>query len=448
MWLLNSLGCVVGQPAGNGRMSYHSEAKTGQGYYLYLPEDYVRSEGARPADKKWPLVVSFHGMRPWDSAGAQAKEWQQEADRYGYVVVAPDTRFSDMLFGGGLEPHRVSSIIRKDEEGTLAILDEVCQTLDVDPNHVLSTSWSMGGYLAHYMINRHPDRFSCLAVRQSNFSAEILDPHRVPEYHDAKIAIFYTRNDFAICQRESQQAIGWYNQHGFDTTSAIVESLGHERTPQTAAAFFARTCGAVPRTPPAELARIKLTSVPSTAVASAQAPAVAPVRSAEPPVGLAQADRPAERPRSSERDILFGSTSGAAPRATHPAQLMPGRSGPAAQPPDKLPWRAASPAPGEGELQSLNPLSIRLSAHIGISPMLISYTVQMPPQIRKDAEVVWLDNGQPISRGISGQKTLIEPGQHRIEALVSTPDAREYRAGNTVTVLERLSLGEDADDNG
>lgn len=75
--------------------------------------------------------------------------------------------------------------------------------------------------------------------------------------------------------------------------------------------------------------------------------------------------------------------------------------------------------------------------------MLISYTVRMPRQISKGAEVLWIDNGEPISRGISGQITLLEPGQHEISVLVVTKDNREFRDSKTVTVLERLSLGED-----
>jgi len=89
---------------------------------------------------------------------------------------------------------------------------------------------------------------------------------------------------------------------------------------------------------------------------------------------------------------------------------------------------------------TLEPLSIRLSSYIGISPMVLSYTVQMPPALRKGADVLWIDNGQPISRGVSGQKTLVKPGQHKIEVLVVAKDRREYRSSRTVTVLERLAL--------
>lgn len=459
-------GCVVGQPPGKGKVFYLTEAKTGNGYYLYLPEDYIRSEGIRPPDKKWPMVVSFHGMRPFDSAGAQIMEWQQEADRYGYVVIAPNTRISDLL--GEIPIRRVSPSIKKDELATLAILDEVCQTLDVDPNHVLTTSWSMGGYLAHYMINRHPDRFSCLAVRQSNFSSDILDSGQVSAYRDSKIAIFFAQHDFDICRRESRQAIAWYTERGFDTTSGIVTQIGHERTPQIAAAFFAKTCGALAKTPSQELAKLRLSPVPPARIVSAR-----PKRRQDPPLARRNASqtltqrgqprRSAKRStdrRSGDQTLAdAGRRSGAASAGTNgrPDARPPILTNPAlASGPAKIrnipAKRVGAPAKNkrsnprgarfkkDAPDADLNPLIIRLSAHIGISPMLMSYTVHIPSEMRKGAEVLWIDNGEPISRGISGQKTLAQPGQHKIEVLVVTRDNREFRARKTVTVLERLSV--------
>ena len=102
--------------------------------------------------------------------------------------------------------------------------------------------------------------------------------------------------------------------------------------------------------------------------------------------------------------------------------------------------------PKQKKVEDVQPLGIRLSAHIGISPMLMVYTVQIPLGMRKDADILWMDNGEPMPGGISGQKILIEPGRHKVEVLVVTKDNREYRASETVTVLERLSLEED--DNG
>lgn len=486
-----SWGCIVSQPAGKGRQMLRTEPTTGTAYYLYLPQDYVESEGHRSPDKKWPIVVSFHGMRPFDSAGAQIKEWQQEADRYGYVVVAPDTRVSDLL--GELPLRRVSPSLERDSLALEAILDEMYRTLDVDPNHVLSTSWSMGGYLAHYMINRFPRRFSCVAVRQSNFSAEILDERKIPEYHDAKIAVFYTQNDFSIVRNESQKAIAWYKRRGFDTTSGIVDSMGHERTPQTAAAFFATTCNAEAKTPLTTLARITMTSTPGNPMRSRGSTAAGRLAMGSTPrlnqdQGRLAGTKPSRRPRTTDQSSSSASSTShnrrfAPPRSRGPAirdvaqrsspdgkgdrqtraagrttkdRIVPPKEGPGSaaaarneplitQPiapttEKRLPPPVKSKPIRRTSEIAINPLEVRVSAYIGISPMLISYTVQLPSDLRENSDVLWLDNGRPISHGISGQKSLGEPGRHKIEVWVVADDNREYRAAKTVTVLERLSL--------
>jgi len=65
-------------------------------------------------------VVTFHGMRPWDNSKPQVREWEQEADRYGFIVVAPDLRTSDTFMQYPLrDPDQ--PYVRRDEQATLAI---------------------------------------------------------------------------------------------------------------------------------------------------------------------------------------------------------------------------------------------------------------------------------------------------------------------------------------
>lgn len=247
--LLTQAGCIVPQKPGRGATTYQIEPTTGRGYYLYLPEDYVKNHGQHPAQGRWPVMVTLHGMEPWDSASSQIKECQEEADRYGFLVIAPelDTSSSFMQY-----PLKDSDLpyVKRDERAIIAIMDEVFRRTNADPTRVLSTSWSCGGYLAHYMVNQYPERFSCLAVRQSNFSEQLLDPRQVPKYRHMKIGIFFGENDLPACRNESVRAVEWYRKHGFYVEAKLVEGLAHERTPQTAAAFFASTIGVNPKTPP------------------------------------------------------------------------------------------------------------------------------------------------------------------------------------------------------
>lgn len=240
--LMNLSACTVPQPRGLGELSRRIEPTTGRAFWCYLPEAYVHLDGAYRKQRQWPVIVSFHGMKPFDSARAQAREWQQEADRYGFVVIAPELRSQDLLLE--FPVRRVHSALVSDEQATLAILDNVGQTTNADLNHVLSTSWSSGGYTAHYMLNRHPDRFHCLAVRQSNFSESILDANGTTASRGHPIMILNTQNDFSICKRESQRALEWYNKHGYDDVVWVhLKHLGHERTPDIAADFFAQFLG-------------------------------------------------------------------------------------------------------------------------------------------------------------------------------------------------------------
>ncbi|MEW6253387.1 MAG: prolyl oligopeptidase family serine peptidase, partial [Planctomycetota bacterium] len=241
------------QPRGEGRREYLVEPVSQRGYHLYLPKDYVQADEAARAARRWPVVVTFHGMKPYDTATYQAHEWEQEADRYGLIVIAPVLKA--FVFVIGEFPLRtINRDFKSDEVATLAILEHVLQTTQADPGNVLSTSWSSGGYMAHYMLNRHPDKFSCLAVRQSNFSATVLDSVTTAHSLYHPVMIVSTENDFVICKEESRDAIRWYESHGYRNLAWIyLKRLGHERTPDMAAAFFARVAGVTPSKPPAVL---------------------------------------------------------------------------------------------------------------------------------------------------------------------------------------------------
>lgn len=264
-------GCAVPQPPGRGMTLHRTEPTTKRTYWLYLPEDYATDNSRYPDGKKWPLVMTFHGMKPWDNAKPQIREWQEEADRYGYIVCSPDLVVCDML--KEFPVRTIGRDLLGDEKAILAIMDDVFRRTDADPSQVLSTSWSSGGYIAHYMVNRHPERFSCLSTRQSNFEDSILSAERFAQYRTMPIGLYYTTNDFGVCKRDTLKAIRWYKSLGAaNMESGMVQAFGHVRTPEVAADFYARVCGAKPKTPPSKLARIRIDEVPGDALAIAYQP--------------------------------------------------------------------------------------------------------------------------------------------------------------------------------
>ena len=92
-------------------------------------------------------------------------------------------------------------------------------------------------------------------------------------------------------------------------------------------------------------------------------------------------------------------------------------------------------------IRSINegPVRIRLSTGIGVAPLLVGYSALLPKSIRKDAHLLWTDRGAPLSNGLHGQKVFTQPGEHKLELLVTTPNGTEYRSSRTITVIARSS---------
>jgi poly(3-hydroxybutyrate) depolymerase len=413
-------GCAVPQRPGAGKLERIVEPTTKRGYWLYLPKEYVTLDESVRRERRWPLVVTFHGMKPFDNARPQAREWQQEADRYGFVVVAPELRTFHLF--GEFPLKTINGAFRGDELATLAILDHVFQTTDADPGSVLSTSWSSGGYMAHYMLNRHPDRFTCLAVRQSNFSHTVLNPELAKRSPFHPILILNTQNDFGICKRESKEAVQWYETHGYKNVYwVLIKDKGHERTPDLAAYFFGQVAGAQPNSPPEEVL----------------------------------VDRQAIDGNEEGIAFLSGKMSGfqlppaprlvsRRPRAARPE--MPPRNAGA---PSPAPVRIDAPPAGGAatpvrtaavpqRIARGNPLKIGVSSAIGIEPLHLGFWADCPADWRETADFLWTLNGQPIGSGVNGQRTLAESGEHKLAVLAVTTDGEEHRAARTIRVLPRL----------
>lgn len=475
MLLVLLAGCVVPQPRGEGKLTREVEPTTKRGYWRYLPKDYVKADDAGRRARRWPLVVTFHGMKPFDNALPQAEEWEAEADRYGYIVIAPELRAPDVL--AEFPVTNVHPAFKSDEIATLAILDHMFATTAADPTNVLSTSWSSGGYMAHYMMNRHPERFTCLAVRQSNFSSSILDPEMCSRSQNHPILIINTENDFAICVDESRKARAWYSSRGYANLAwVVIRSLGHERTPDLAADFFGHVSGAQPRGSTTVLAQRqaiegnetgiaflsgKMSASRSATVASVS-PSSTPPRSSPsapsatvipPPTPTPQPTPPrpapprpdvAQRPAPASPPITAVSSGGGdpevqvrgLPRVADARPTAPPPSPPAASPP--LTPERASAIPARN-VPRRDPTNIRVGSAIGLEPLHLSYSAEVPVDWYDTASFLWTLNGETLGTAVNGQKTIATPGEHLLELLVVTREGTEHRASRTIRVIPRLS---------
>ncbi|HSW46904.1 MAG TPA: PHB depolymerase family esterase [Phycisphaerae bacterium] len=478
-WLAGQCGCAVPQQPGRGKQIRLVEPKTQMGYWLYLPDEYVANDGRRADGRRWPVVVTLHGLRPYDNAAWQSKEWQEEGDRYGLIIIAPDLNTCDSLTMQ--LPLRDSQLwyVQKDEKGIIAVMDEVFRRTEADPERVLVTSFSSGGYLAHYVLNRHPERFSCLAVRGSNFSEDLLSLSQLSRYRDTPIGIFFGQNDIKICHEESMRAVQWYRRHRFPVEARMVSGLGHERRPQLAAAMFARSAGLTPKTPP-DLGQLVMMEVPTSDGSIARTPVDRRPPIASTPPTAAGPPRPAPMSAADRRDILFepprspanpsaGSSvvasgppkqvapSGTVSRTVSPVATPPVHGATPKRPPTRQPYsadpalslpprldrRPQLPEVPTREQATIEPISARVQIQgdsVGRAPMWLALSLDLDPVLRQGSSVLWTNNDVPIgANGFEVQTVLRDPGDYTITAHIVTADDRRLTARAPVRVLAPAS---------
>ncbi len=454
--LLSTLaGCHVPQPRGLGKLERVREPSTRRHYWLYLPHEYVSSdEGARRA-RRWPVVVTYHGMKPFDGAHAQALEWEQEADRYGYIVVAPELRAPDVL--DQFPVRTVHPAFKSDEVASVAILEHLFATSHADPGNVLATSFSSGGYMAHYMMNRHPQLFSCLAVRQSNYSGKIMDSGLANTTRNHPILIINTQNDLGICKKESKEAVRFYETTGHTNVNWVyIKDLGHERTPDLAADFFGHAADVQPNRPPGVLVRRQaLSGNPSglAFLARGSSPRTASTGYARPGTQRSTTRRPSSnsRPPSTRTTSARGTTprrptpqhranpgKGRVPQTRAVVQTLPTRT---RQPMMSAPSGTVTPPRHSGPPKvagvPTEAVNINVSSRIGLVPFHLGFNADCPKDWHRSADFLWMLDGETIANGVNGQKTILDPGDHQLSLLVVTDDGREYRAASRIRVLPR-----------
>jgi len=68
--------------------------------------------------------------------------------------------------------------------------------------------------------------------------------------------------------------------------------------------------------------------------------------------------------------------------------------------------------------------------------MWVNLSLDIPPEFREGASILWIDNGRPISTGtFHARSVLWNPGQHTIEARLALADNRRAVLRKTITVL-------------
>jgi dienelactone hydrolase len=208
-----------------GRIENLREPEFNREYHLYVPAGY--HEG-----RAWPLVVTCHGTRPFDTAPAQLDEWKGLAERVGFLLAAPE-----LTGTSGLPPKVSEQIARQvdDEKAILSMVASIRASRRVDDARVFLTGWSAGGYAVLFTGLRNPGVFRALSVRQGNFKPEYVEPCVPFLDRNQPIQIMYGTFDFL--KDDAKECIAWLQSHDLDPT-VIERGSAHRRDPEPVYQFF------------------------------------------------------------------------------------------------------------------------------------------------------------------------------------------------------------------
>jgi hypothetical protein len=166
----------------------------GREYLLYRPTAYR-------SDQAWPLVVACHGG--WgDSSSGQIKQWRDLADKYGFLVVAPQLSSGD-------KPERLS----ENERHILSVLDHVRAGHSVSDDRILMYGQGTGAMPAFVTALGAPDTFRTVALSEPRFRVEDLKALNRPLDPHQPLLIRYNPRDAAL-GGHVRDSVDWLRSHG------------------------------------------------------------------------------------------------------------------------------------------------------------------------------------------------------------------------------------------
>ena len=204
----------------------HRESSTGAKYYRYVPEHY-------DSDRSWPLVITLHGTRPYDTRWAQIREWKMLGEKEGFLVVAPQLgNWSTQ----GILPKFTNAFLsdlQNDEKIILAVRNEMCRKYNVDRKKILLTGFSSGGYSMYWTGIRNPGKFSGLAARSCNSDNRIFNAMKADEIERKIPTVIIIGKDENYLTEDSWRSFKWMRTHGWSSKNCNKINVrgGHLRRP-------------------------------------------------------------------------------------------------------------------------------------------------------------------------------------------------------------------------
>ncbi len=174
-----------------------------QPYRFFVPR--AAREG-RPL----PLLVVLHGKGVDHNAWFDLTPVKEVADRYGYLVAAPNGRGDRYYDGPG-------------EQDVLDVIDDVAGRCPIDADRVYLTGHSMGGWGTWHLGLRHPDRFAAIAP----LSGLAPPPDRLPNARHLAAFIIHDTDDEVVAVSQSRGPAARLSELGISFQYREESGFGH-----------------------------------------------------------------------------------------------------------------------------------------------------------------------------------------------------------------------------
>jgi len=216
-------------------------AAFGAGELVYLPPAY-----ADDPDRRWPLVLFFHGSGERGDDG---------------LHLVQDSPFRYITGGGSLDAVVVAPLLSADypsfpEAYLDGVLDDALARYRIDPRRVAVTGLSMGGEAAYRLARSRSDDVAALAVL-SGFETEGFptavqwgyEPIAEPwsRLSDIPVRVIHGRDDDTVPLSAAEAAVAGMREAGVSVQFDILDGHGHDVWTDTYAdpAFYDWLLGAI-----------------------------------------------------------------------------------------------------------------------------------------------------------------------------------------------------------
>lgn len=185
------------------------------GYLLFLPKDYGTN------NRKWPVMLFLHGSGERGDDLERVKihgppKLVDERPDFPFIVISPQCP-SDRSWNGEVQSHLLAEL-----------LDSVLTRFNADPERVIVTGLSMGGFGSWSLVARHPNRFAA-AVPICGGG----DPDDAHKLKSTPFWVFHGAKDTGVPLKLSEDMVGAVQKVGGNAKLTIYPEAGHDSWTET-----------------------------------------------------------------------------------------------------------------------------------------------------------------------------------------------------------------------